>query len=87
MSLSEAQKPSRDALTKAKGKTISDFEFAEESPQPDAHESEFIVIHFTDGTSVTIRIASNAENVAMHHEGMKPSEFDADFDVSFQDKS
>lgn len=68
-------------LRKAVGKTIQSVEFGEVEDYPGARNSEAIVLHFADGSSMTIRIGSNAENVASAHEGLEPQEFHKDLMV------
>lgn len=68
-------------LRKAEGKTIQSVEFGEVEDYPGARNSEGMVFHFTDGSSMAIRIGSNAENVASAHEGLEPQEFHKDLMV------
>lgn len=52
-------------LEKAVGKTIAAVEFGVESPLPEwRHESEAMVLHFTDGTALSILVGSNAKNLS-----------------------
>jgi hypothetical protein len=73
-----AQTVTSGALEKCKGKTISDWEFGSVNLGPECHMSERIILHFTDGSKVTIDIGSNAWNLAHDHKGMKPSDMHAD---------
>jgi len=52
----------RDAI----GKTIASIEFGVvANPYPDwVHEGEALVLHFTDGTALSIEIGSNIRNLA-----------------------
>jgi hypothetical protein len=68
-------------LRKAEGKTIQSVEFGEVEDYPGARNSEGMVFHYTDGSSMAIRIGSNAENVVSAHEGLKPQEFHKDLMV------
>jgi len=43
------------------------------------HQSEGMILHFTDGSILGIDTGSNACNVADEHEGLQPDEFHADF--------
>jgi hypothetical protein len=66
-------------LMKAVGKTISAIEYGHQITHPDVHQAEAVVVHFSDGTSMAIIIGSNASNVASQYDGLKSSDFSADF--------
>jgi hypothetical protein len=70
-----------DDLRQAEGKTIRSVEFGEVASRPDVHESEAIVLHFTDGSSLCIRVGSNVLNLVIHHAGLSPSDFCTDLMV------
>lgn len=78
-----AQSVSAGALDKCKGKTISDWEFGFVELGPRTHESERIILHFTDGTHLTLDIGTNAENMCSLYKGMKPRDFHANFRAFF----
>ncbi len=63
---------------KAAGKTIRSVEFGEEKEHPELHQSEGIVINFTDGSSMAIRVGSNAMNLCSDFKGLKPSDVHTD---------
>lgn len=65
-------------VQRAVGKTIERVDFGEEAPHPDVHMSEAIVLHFTDGSAMILQVGSNAWNVSLDHEGLRPSEFSTD---------
>ena len=48
-----------DAM-KLVGKTISKVEYGYGEHEPDNHETEVLILEFTDGTKVAISIGSNA---------------------------
>jgi hypothetical protein len=50
-------------IQEAVGKSIESIDFGEEKSSPLKHESEAIIFHFTDGTSMSIVIGSNASNL------------------------
>jgi hypothetical protein len=60
------------------GKQIETVEFGKEEFCEDCHQCEAIIFHFTDGTAMTIRIGSNAGNIADEYSQIKPSEFQTD---------
>ncbi len=68
-------------LKKCQGKMVQEVEFGEVEDYAGARNSEGMIFHFADGSSMAIRIGSNAENVAMDHEGLKPQEFHKDLMV------
>lgn len=70
-----------DELKKAEGKTIKSVEFGEEAERQGVHGSEGMIIHFTDGSSMTILVGSNASNLAHKFKSMKPEEFQTDLMV------
>ena len=65
-------------IKQAEGKTIQSIEFGEEPIHPDKHQSEGIIIHFTDGTSMTIRVGSNASNLSYEFDGLAPKDVHTD---------
>jgi len=74
-----AQSVSNGSLQKCIGKTIDDFEFGFVNLGPKCHESERIVLRFTDGSTLTIDIGTNAQNLSDLHKGLKPKDFHANF--------
>jgi len=50
-------------IQKCVGKTIKAIEFGEEKEYEDVHQREGIIIHFTDNSSMSISIDSNAYNL------------------------
>ncbi len=65
-------------IKKLEGKTIRNVEFGREIPNPEIHDREAIIFHFTDGTSATIRVGSNAAEFQNSRRKFKPSEFSTD---------
>lgn len=68
-------------LAAAIGKTISKIEFGEKQTHPEVHRAEAIVLHFTDGTALSITVGSNAQNLASNFPGLKPKMFSTDLMV------
>lgn len=66
-------------IQQAVGKTISAIEYGAEESHPDVvHESEVVVFHFTDGTTMSITVGSNAGNLSSDHRDLKPGDFSTD---------
>ena len=65
-------------MKKVEGKTIERVEFGEEEPNPEVHQSEAIVLHFSDGTAMAIRVGSNAVNLKDYKRKLKPIDFSTD---------
>jgi hypothetical protein len=66
-------------LPEVAGKTIERVEFGFRKSNPKLHESEAMILHFTDGSILGIETGSNAANVASAHEGLQPIDFHVDF--------
>lgn len=65
-------------LERVVGKTISRVEFGEEEPVERVHRAEGIILHFSDGSAVSIRIGSNAGNISDEFDGLKAEHFSTD---------
>lgn len=69
-------------VDKAIGKTISKVETSMRKTEPDVHESNVLMIEFTDGSILWIQTASNARNIISDIEHskkkIKPPDFHAD---------
>lgn len=63
-------------LRQAQGKTIQDVEFGEVEGN-----SESMVLHFADGTSLAIEVGSNARELALDLEGLDAKDFETDLMV------
>ena len=68
-------------IKKAEGKTIKLIEFGEEEDYGNKHLAEAIVIHFSDGTSMAIRVGSNACNLSSIYEELNPNDVSTDLVV------
>lgn len=68
------------------GKQIKKVEFGKEEFCKDCHQCEAINIYFTDGTAMTIRIGSNAGNIATKYSQIKPSEIHTDLMLFWAEK-
>jgi hypothetical protein len=64
---------------KMAGKTVASVDVGDRRQIPQVHEGELIVIHFTDGTALSIDTGSNAKNLSQQHKGLKPEDFHTDF--------
>jgi hypothetical protein len=81
-----AQDVSHSSLKKTIGKVIRDVEYGFDKPfHPSSHQAETIIFHFTDGTSLSIQIGSNATNVSSEHPSIKASDFRTDLIALFDD--
>lgn len=65
-------------IQQAVGKTSSAIEYGKEEPDPDVHDSEVVVFRFTDGTTMSITVGSNAMNLSHDHRSLKPGDFSTD---------
>lgn len=78
LTLPENLLPMFDEIKQAESKTIEKIEYGIEKSVPGKHDSEGLIIHFNDGTSISILIGSNAGNLSMEHEDFKPNDFKTD---------
>ncbi len=65
------------------GKTISKVEVAEREEWSEVHNSEVIVIHFTDGSILAIETGSNARNITSQRDDLRPEDIYIDFRLSW----
>jgi hypothetical protein len=63
------------------GKTIEKVEFGFREKIEGVHQSEVLIIHFTDGSIMGLNTGSNAANVASHAKDLRPEDFHVDFMV------
>lgn len=61
------------------GKTVERVEFGFCEHHDGAHQSEAMILFFTDGSILGIDTGSNAGNIAHKYEGLQPDDFHADF--------
>jgi hypothetical protein len=79
-----AQTVTQGYLENIIGKTVASCEYGFDKPfHSDAHEGEIIVLHFTDGSSLSIQIGSNAMNLAEKHKRLKARDVHADLIAIF----
>ena len=64
-------------IQKCVGKTIKTIEFGEEKEDEDVHQREGIIIHFTDNSSMSISVGSNAYNLYCDKK-ISPTDFHTD---------
>ncbi len=72
--------PERKAaeLERAVGKSVAAVEYGVVEGLPGwVHEGEAMVLHFTDGSALSIEIGSNAKNLSHEHEGLNPEDVHA----------
>lgn len=67
-------------LKKIINKKIKSFEFGEVEICKDCHEAEAIIFHFCDGSSMAIRIHSNAYNLKNEY-GISPNKVHTGLDI------
>jgi hypothetical protein len=65
-------------IKNAEGKTIRSVEFGRVESHPKVHQSEEIVFHFTDDSSMAIIVGSNVRNLSEKFSSMKPNDFSVD---------
>jgi hypothetical protein len=65
------------------GKAIQKVEFGFHKSTPKVHQSEAMILHFTDGSMLGVTTGSNAWNVSGEHEGLRPEDFHVDFVLTF----
>jgi hypothetical protein len=63
------------------GKTVERVEFGFRKKIEGVHESEALIIHFTDGSIMGLDTGSNAGNLACDENGPHPDDFHVDFMV------
>jgi len=61
------------------GKTVEHVEYGFCQPIEGVHQSEAIILHFTDGSILGIDTGSNAANIASDYKGLNPEDFHTDF--------
>jgi hypothetical protein len=60
------------------GKTVAKVEYGFRSKHDEVHQSEAMILHFTDGSILGIDTGSNALNLSHDHEGLAPKDFHVD---------
>jgi hypothetical protein len=65
------------------GKTIANVEYGFRKPRSGVHDSELVIMHFTDGSILSICTGSNAANLSREHEGLKPEDYSSTFILTF----
>jgi hypothetical protein len=66
-------------LPEIEGKTVARVEYGFQKTYPRVHQSEAMILHFTDGSTLGIHTGSNAGNLALDHEDLHPDDFHVDF--------
>jgi hypothetical protein len=70
-------------LPQVVGKTIARVDFGFRKSRHKIHESEAMILHFTDGSVLGIATGSNASNIAAEHEGLRAEDLHVDFMLTF----
>ena len=70
-------------IDEAVGKTVERVEYGFRKSIEGVHESEAILLHFSDGSVLGIDTGSNAGNVADEGNGLKPEDFHVDFHLQW----
>ena len=70
-------------ITKVVGKRIIDVEMGFRKQIEGVHDSELIILHFDDGSSIAIDTGSNAGNLASMHKGFKPEDLNVRFQLTY----
>lgn len=65
----------------AVGKTIERVEFGAVMPHPDLHLSDAMILHFTDGSAMAVRVSTNVGNLRLDFEGFEPNEVHTTLEV------
>jgi hypothetical protein len=60
-------------------KRLGGLQTMENKEHDGAHQSEAMILFFTDGSILGIDTGSNAGNIAHEYEGLKSDDFHADF--------
>ena len=66
-------------LSRIVGKTVARVEFGFRKAHSCLHQSEAMILHFTDGSSLGVYTGSNVGNLTHDHEGFEPGDFHVDF--------
>jgi hypothetical protein len=61
------------------GKIVERVEFGFREELKGVHQTEALIIHFTDGSIMSIETGSNAANLSTSENGLRPEDFHADF--------
>jgi hypothetical protein len=76
-----------DTIQHVIGKTIDSVEFGRAERHERVHHSEVIVLHFTDGTALSIAAGSNAWNLSGEDSGLSPGDFHTDLMVFWGERA
>ena len=69
--------------SKLEGKTIKTVEYGDRETIDGVHESEVLVLHFTDGSIMALDTGSNAYNIRSDQPGLNPGDFHVSFHLSW----
>ncbi len=76
--ISKSENESSHKLEEILGKTISNIQFGKIDNPIGGHQSDGLIITFTDGSIFSVETASNAESIAEDFLGLDPYEFNTD---------
>ena len=74
-----------EEIKKAAGKTVKFIEFGVTEKVPNVHQNEAMIIHFEDGSSLSVDVGSNIGNLCDDHEGLNPNDLSLDLIVQWAD--
>ena len=66
-------------ISKVEGKTVERVEFGWRKRYPGVHNSEMIILHFDDKSSIAIRTGTNIWNLSNESNGLRPDDLDVSF--------
>ena len=66
-----------------KGKTVDRVEYGSRAEIEGVHQSEAIILYFTDGSILGIQTGSNAGNLAADHAGLRAEDFNSSFHLQW----
>jgi len=70
-----------EQVSQMRGKTVEKVEFGFRKEIEGVHESEALIIYFTDGSIMSLEAGSNVGNLASDENGLRPEDFHVDFIV------
>lgn len=69
--------------TKMAGKTIKSVEYGDRETIDGVHESDVLVLYFTDGSIMALDTGSNAYNIASDRAGLQPEDFHVSLNLAW----
>ena len=75
-----------EEIGKAEGKTVLSVEYGFEENKPDQHQSQAIILHFTDGSKLGIQVMTNAGDLVSRGRVDRGDEFHTDLIFTWEDE-